>query len=355
MRIIHLGISILIASLCLSCFTEDIDDSLTVAEADLIATDSELFTLLDQITADDELQEDITCIDFLYSFTVVVYSETAQVSSRQVVNSDAEFSELLGSINEGQFIGISFPISSQLEDGTTFVVNDKDELMAAIDLCVDQEETVSNGTAILLDCVWEVQLPEEVLFSTYTDAVFDVEEDGTLVFYHRGISYGGTWIFLFIEDEFHLNINIDNQEEIGADWNFNWRVPFVDEDTIAIEIESGLQFILEKECEELEFCRTLDFQSCELESNPGFAEFVLSDYIDCIIIIAASQQTIDETTGELSDPVDWQVTFYNTEEDAQLAENAVDAETPFTSDGAVFYVRIENPETLEFSLSLIHI
>jgi len=341
----------------LSC-TEDLDDSLLITEGDLISANSELFTLINGIVADDDTNtlEEVTCIDFIYPFTVVIYNETVQFVSREIVGSDLAFRDLLDTIEEGQFIGMSFPITSLLDDGTTFAVNDKDELREAIDQCLtvlEEEVVIQNGNGIITDCVWEIQLPEDVLFSTYTDAVFDVAVDGTITFYHRGIPYFGTWIFFFIEDELHLNINLDDQEQIGVDWNFDWRIPFIDEDTIHIETEEGLQFILEKECEAGAFCRALYFENCELDDNPEFAEFVLEEYDECVVIIAAPQQMVDPDTGEISDPIDWILTYYGTEEAAMMGINPLDATAPLLSVSRTIYVRIEDPITGAFQIAEI--
>ena len=165
---------------------EDVDDLFTATNtADLIAEDSELFELLERATSDDDASElkPITCIRFIYSFTVVIYLENYELERSQIVNNDAEFSALLGEVGEGQFVGVSFPITSQLEDGSTFEVNNKDELKAAIDACViqEQEGIIGECEGLLQSCVWEVQLPAGATdYDTYENAVFDVAEDGTV-------------------------------------------------------------------------------------------------------------------------------------------------------------------------------
>lgn len=337
-----------------SCENEDIDDLFQITEADLIAENSDLFSLLDRITTDDPSATDVTCIDFIYSFTVVIYNEDVDLQSSRVVNNDAEFSEVLGLVGDGQYINVSFPISSTLANGASLVITNKDELKAAIDACIEEEQiqAIGNGTTILVECVWEVQIPDDVVFSTYTDAVFRVTPDGIVVFYHRGETYGGTWILYFIEDELHININLDTEEVVGEDWNFDWKVNSITNQLIDFEIDEEIRFILQKECLEENYCTTLFFEECELEDMPGIASFTLENYIECIIVMAAPQPEVNEM-GELPDPIDWILTFYNTQEDANTSVNPIPADVAIETDQQEVFVRIENPETLEFITTII--
>lgn len=337
-----------------SCENEDLDDLFQITEADLIAKDSDLFSLLDRVTTDDSSATDVTCIDFVYSFTVVIYNEDIELQFSVIVNNDAEFSDVLGMVSEGQYINVSFPISSTLDDGTSLVINDKDELRAAIDACIEEEQLiiVGNATATVLECVWKVQIPDDVVFSTYTDAIFKLKEAGVVEFFYRGDLYNGTWIFYFIEDELHLNINLDTDAMVGEDWNFDWKVTAISNILIDIELEDDTRFLLEKICEPESFCTTLLFEECELEDMPGTASFILEDYVDCIIVIAAPQPEVNDM-GELPEPIVWGVTFYNTQEDADVSVNPLPAAIAILTDIEEVYVRIENPESLEFTTTII--
>ncbi|MEP0265854.1 hypothetical protein [Dokdonia sp.] len=352
LRNIILGIC---AVFCLvSCGDEDLDDLFQITEVDLIAEDSDLFSLLDRVTTDDPSATDITCIDFIYSFTVIIYNEDIELVSSQIVSSDEAFSNILGTVEDGQFINVSFPITSTLEDGTSFEIADKDELRAAIDACVEEEQLtiIGTSTATAMECVWEVQIPDDVLFSTYTDAVFKLINAGVVEFFYRGDLYHGTWIFYFIEDELHININLDTEEVVGEDWNFDWKVNAINNAIIDIEIDDETRFILEKECESGAYCTTLTFEECELEDSPGMSSFILDDYKECIVIIAAPQPELD-AMGELPDPIDWQITFYQTQEDADTNVNAILSDVAIETDMQEVYVRIEDPNTQEFTTTLI--
>lgn len=343
-----------------SCDNEDVDDLFTTNTADLIAEDSELFELLERATSDSISDvKPITCIRFIYSFTVVIYSENSQLETSQIVNNDAEFSALLGQVGEGQFVGVSFPITSQLEDGSTFEVNNKEELKAAIDACVieEQEGIIGDCEGLLQSCVWEVQLPTGAIeYDTYENAVFDVDADGTVDFYHRGVRYDGTWIVYFIEDELHININLDDDNPdddymTDLDWNFDWKTVIVDAQTMEITIDQGKDYVLKQRCEEEEYCTTFTFTECELTDNPGFAEFLLDEYVPCIEIMGAPEPVEEEAT-EGDAAIMYTYSFYLTQADASNAVNPLISTEAYinSTNPQVVFVRIDHPDTSEFWL-----
>lgn len=337
-----------------SCSNEDIDDNLFLTAVDLIAQDTELFNLLENVTEEDS---EYTCIHFVYSFDIAIYDENNEEIALEQVSSDAEFYFLLDSLEDGHSIGMSFPITSELEDGTTFEVNTLEELQDAIADCREewQEEVISECNGYVQECVWEVAIPEDLVYSTYIDAVFAAGEDGGIDFFYRGVAYNGTWIVYFIEDELHLNINLDNQDQVGEDWNFDWKIDSYNSILIELSNDNEDRFILNRECEAGNYCTTLTFEECELDDNSAFAEFDLASYADCIIIIAAPQPEIDEVTGVLPPPIDWEVAYYETVTDAQLAVNPIITGTPYlnTTNGQEVYVRIVNPDTQEFLIAVI--
>ena len=341
----------------ISCDNEDVDDiGQRTTTADLIAEESDLFALLNRVVTDDPDTSEITCIEFVYSFIVVEYDTDLQIVASQTVANDLEFSAFLLNVPDTHFVNISFPITSTLEDGTTFEVNNKEELETAIQQCREEqeEELIGQCFNILKDCVWEVALPDNVLFNTYTDAVFDNDSDGTTDMYYRGDEYNGTWIVYFIEDELHVNINLQGEGDVQDDWNFDWKTQILGDNTLAILNDDGVSFLLSKECEEENYCKTLDFEQCVVD---GASVFTLSDYDECIIIIAAPQQFVDEVTGEVSPLVAWDIAYFETEVDATTGTN------PITSDYTVaattfvqtIYARIDNPDTGEFTIAAVNL
>ena len=191
-----------------SCENEDFDDNIRVENpANLIAQNTDLYGFIDGIVNDDPFLEEAICIDFVYPFTVSIYDELGTQISSFVVGGDNSFSAALARIEEGQLLGMSFPISATLEDGSTFEVNDKEELKASLDACIDsyEETIIGSGESLFLQCVWEVQIPDGAESNTYVNEVFDVSGVGEVDFFYRGIEYDGNWIMYFIENEYGNN------------------------------------------------------------------------------------------------------------------------------------------------------
>lgn len=353
MKSTYFFLVLVIAIFSISCNNEDLDDNLFFT-LDLIAKDSELFNLMEDVT---ETDSEYTCIQFIYPFSVAIYNDLNEQESLEQVASDEQFYLLLDGLEEGYSIGVSFPITSVLEDGSTFEVTNQEELQEAIEICREewQEEVIAECNGYVQECVWEVAIPDTIVYSTYIDAVYDGNNNGGIFFYHRGIAYNGTWIAYFIEDELHLNINLDDQQEVGMDWNFDWKIASYSSSVIELYNDNGDQFILNRECEAGNYCTTLTFEECEFDDNPGFADFDLDSYADCIIVIAAPQPEIDEITGELPPPIDWAVTYFETQEDAQLAVNPINTATPYANltNEQELYARITNPENQEFVLTTL--
>lgn len=336
----------------LSCNNEDLDDGLLSQSVDLIAKDSDLFNLLEDATEDDS---DLTCIAFIYPFRVLIFNENNVEIASQLVDGDGAFFMLLDSLEDGNSISVSFPITSVLEDGSTFEVSNQEELQEAIAACkgIIQAQVVNTSNEIVKQCVWEVAIPDDVVFSTYIDAVFTSNPDGSITFFHRGISYQGTWILFFIEDELHFNVNLNNQDQVGEDWNFDWKVNSITPSVITLTNYNDVTFIFNRECDAANYCTTLAFQECEFQDNPGFANFDLASYSDCIITIAAPQPIIDPITGELTPSIDWSVTYFESEQDAQQNTNPINTTLPYVNIevNQVLFARIVNPENQEFVIT----
>lgn len=355
MKFRHFLLALFSVVIITSCDNEDVDDLSQVTTAQLIAEESELFDLLNQVASDDGDQEELTCIEFIYAFTVITYDENLEIINSAVVETDGEFYDYLQGVGENEYINVSFPITSMNEEGDIFEVNNKEELATAIADCKDviEDQVIGECTELLLKCVWEVDIPETTIFSTYKDAVFDVNKDGTVNFFHRGEVYEGTWIVYFIEDELHININLANDEEIGLDWNFDWKTTIVDAEQMDLVNDDGDSFIFRQECDAANYCTTLEFVVCEDQDNEGFATINPNDYTDCVIVMAAPQQEYNEETMELSDPIDWVITYHLDIETAEMGTAPIDEALTIENDGfgIVVFARILNPDTEEFTIA----
>lgn len=235
----------------------DKDDNLSVARPqDVITKDSEMFTLLERITTEtDDPLEDIVCIDFVYPLEVKLYNNELIETSSVILSDDAHFSAFLGMISPTQALSISYPIETTLNDGSLFSVANNTELKIAIDNCSQEDIigycngifTSEGGSGEDVDCVWEV-IYEEGKDNAYAGGTFLIHPDNSLIFNYNGIDYPGNWIFLFVDNQLHLNINLEGTSEAAAYWNidrhasiFNGRIQIVNNPN---------PVVLERSCQE---------------------------------------------------------------------------------------------------------
>ncbi len=218
----------------------------------LIAQGSPLFELIQKVAVggNDPMAE-IVCIDFVYPFTLLIYNENLEIAGTHALGGDDEFSAFLGSLTLGQSISISYPISTTLANGTTFTVNNNDELKIAIDSC-SREDLITLCSGLFGGdpaCVWQV--PFSLNGDTsYSSGVFSANMDGTIKFHYNGQNYIGTWTFLYVNDEFQMNINLEGTSAVAQYWNFSRKIEMTETKITIINGSSNI--ILEKKCEQTE-------------------------------------------------------------------------------------------------------
>ncbi len=334
-KLIHLFVTILI-SISYSCDNEPLDVSSITAD-DAFGVNSELYNGIDRI-ADDDPENNLVCLDFIYAFTVNIFDENLDYVGLHIINNDLEFSTLLGSLQENYSISVSYPITSVTDEGETVEITSNEELKEIIDLCLEDEVlNTCNGMLTDESCVWNVIYYENGN-NDFENAYFDVSDIGTVMFNHEGSAYDGTWITFFIENELHLNISLQDNDDVDGtnvtdNWNFDWKVTILDFENMKLESEDNI-FFIQKECEtDDEDCNAFEFEACELNEGEGIAEFLLEDYIECFtnyIEYETSENTI--------------ITFYEDQSGDIPLET-----TPYLNitNPQTIYVEIEDSETAE--------
>lgn len=315
------------------------DEPISKADpSQVIQVNSELYNLIERAAGND-FENEITCIDFNYGFTLVIYDENMNIIGYEPINSDIEFSEFLGTLEEGKSISLSYPITSVLINGQPYVINSNEELKEAIDRCLEAD-TVTTCNNILTEnsCIWKIEHINGPN-NQYNGAYFDVSNYGNVGLYFNDDSYGGTWITYFIEEELHLNIFIMGDESVSEDWNYDWKV--VGFDNSQMEIENGIdRFKLIKDC--FEPCRKFLFEECETESGSRKAVFDLESYFDCFFPL----------TG-IANPATVVTSYYETYEDMVAGINPiVNLLYENSTNPQVIYVRFDDINTGELVTSL---
>jgi hypothetical protein len=299
----------------------------------VIQVNSELYNLIERAAGND-FENELTCIDFNYAFTLVIYNEEMDILGYQVIKSDLEFSVFLTTLEEGQSISLSYPITSILDSGEPFVINNNEELKEAIDMCLEADTiTTCNNILTETTCIWRINHLDGPN-SDYDGAYFEVSNTGNVGLYFKDHAYGGTWVTYFIEDELHLNIFVIGDESVSEHWNFDWKVVSFDE--TKMEIINGIdRFLLTKEC--VEPCKKFLFEECETQPGSRRAVFDLESYFECFFPL----------TG-ISNPETVATTYFETYEDMMAGTNPIENLRYENSiNPQVIYIRFDNVNTGE--------
>lgn len=219
---------------------EDIDDNIVLPKAeDIVTKGSELYSLLERVTnSENDPMHDIVCIDIVYPLRLNVYDQNLHPINTITIIGDENFSNFLGELPNNQYLSISYPISTTLSDGTEFTVNNNTELKLAIDSC-SKEDIITYCTGIFftpspqgyVPCIWKIQYNENT-DNKYLGGYFEVNQDCTLKFHYDNQEYIGNWIFLFINNEIHLNINLEGSSQVALDWNIDRKINVTPDDII---------------------------------------------------------------------------------------------------------------------------
>ena len=251
-KIIHL----IFYSFCLfvtfSC--SDLDDNEVVdLTRETIKKDSELFGLLESVVnrGDDPI-ENTVCIDFVYPFKVFIYDANLLPQGEVILFGDTQFSTFLGQLPATQSISISYPLQTTLSDGTVFTVNNNTELKVALDSC-SRDDIISYCNGLFGNpvgtCVWEVSYIAG-MNNDFAGAVFTADVTGTITLYHLNTTYNGTWVFLYLNDELHLNINLSGTSATVQNWNYNFKVTTFTDDLFELQTPTITRRLV-KECSDM--------------------------------------------------------------------------------------------------------
>jgi len=318
-RLITLVSLVFIISL-FSCENEPVGET-TVDTENLIQVDSDLYHTLEFI-ADEEPDNVAACLEFVYEFSIIVYDPNLEIVDFSVMHTDEELILFLSTVAEENSISLSYPITSILSNGEEFIINNNDELQNNLKTCLE-DETINYCNNILEDCIWNVAHLDGGN-NEFEGGYFNVSSIGNTWFHYNEEVFLGTWVTLYIEDELHLNINLNDESNVGESWNFDWEVTIIDPEHMELINDGGTIFLLEQEC--FSPCQQVVFEECEIELDSGIANFNLESYIDCFLPFTV-----------IEDASEYTITFHETQNDALSGENPLDSQN---------YSNTENPQEI---------
>ena len=328
----------------------------------------ELEEFIDECSGENELDDDIECIDFVYPFTVSIFNTDFQVIDTITIESDSQLYAFIDELDGSLLAGINYPVNMELFDGTIIQVNNNTELLNAIenadDTCDEDDDNdygdddtndipVDDFIDFLTNCTWfidDMEIDDEDLEDYYEGFEFSFNANGTIEVVSETDTYSGTWEIVDGAAGIQISINIP---ELPACNNDNWILHEIEDydDEFSFDLRNGedrVEYELidcSEEEDSLGCLETSPIVQCD-ENNDGVEVFNLyeglSDIDDCTI----------------TNPV--MVSYHTSLSDAETNSNPIASVTSFsnTSNPQTVYVRIElisSPnefEILEMGLSL---
>ncbi len=340
------AIYLLIAGILIlhGCANQDLDDD-KLAVDEIVQKDSELFEQLKKVAASEPgdgdlpIDDQISCISFVYPIGIYTVDSQGIAINLTALYSNQELSDFLDRLQATDEISISYPIESNLSNGTALSITNNDELKESIDTCIEeqQEEIVAACNDIFAAgevCYWKVGYTFEG-----SNNFLGAELDGRGVtrLEYEDLNTTGTWNALFIEDVLFVNLNFLNAGDAGDYLNKNWKVIEYNQELFVLENEND-ELILNRYCtSDSDDCFNLTFDECELDATSGVAEFVLGDYTSCILEILRYDED------------DYQVSYYLSSADSQNQLNPIDDQSVYnnTRPEENIFVNVLNLETNE--------
>lgn len=324
----------------------------------VITSEQQLEALIEDCVGENEDDDDIECIDFVYPVLFSIYNTDFQVIDTVTINEDEALYDFLEDLDGSILASLDFPVSLITASGETVVVNNNEELEAAIsdaDGTCDEDDdydwnddddncTEENIELNLKECLWDISdYDNSNLFSDYY-IDFNVNYEFTVLDENSNAIHDGTWSVAQDGAVITLNFTTD-WEDLAGDWTI---VNCDDDDEYNLD-NGQITMQIEQDCTtssgSLGCLEAETIVKCD-ENNDGFETFNLYEGLS----------DIDGCT--IPSPV--QVSYHETLADAENNTNQLTGVTSYTniSNPQTIYVRVEvlnNPsqyEILEMGLIL---
>ncbi|PTX59455.1 hypothetical protein C8N46_10943 [Kordia periserrulae] len=201
---------------------------------------TELATFTDNCTGENEVDDDIECLDFNYPIVASFFNTNNELLETISIMNDAQMYEFIDDIDENDIITVQFPISVTTYDGETITINNFAELENVIntydDACDEDDDNDYNDddcdnctndqlTSVLSECsnwmVDKLERNDNDLEDTYVGYNFNFGTDGSIQITSGGGNFTGTWQSSGTGNNISVTITIPDLPDFNATWNLH--------------------------------------------------------------------------------------------------------------------------------------
>lgn len=238
---------------------------ITLSDFTIISVNNsnELNDLAEKCNGENEIDDDIECLDFVYPITFSIYNSSSQLSQTLVVQTDEQFYKLLEDIEDYYIVQINFPISVILYDGSAQAIANMGDLETAIEaadgMCDEDDDfdyndddcspcTLEQTNDLILKCHWlveKLEINDIDKTEQYSDLEFTFLNSGVVNISRNGSVFSGTWQLTSSNNTIKLNLNLPD----FSIFNLNWELHEIS-DNNEFEFKIGENTLeLEKTCD----------------------------------------------------------------------------------------------------------
>ncbi len=201
---------------------------------------SELNNYSNNCNGENEIDDDIECLDFQYPITASVYNTNNEIIASISLTNDEQMYNFIDDIDENDLVSIDFPITVIISDGTSLSINSLNELLNTIqnysDDCdedddYDYNDDDCNGcsplqlTNILTDCsdwvVDKLERNDTDYDDVYEGYVFNFFTNGSVSVSWNTTTVYGTWAATGTGNNITVDINIPSLPYCNLNWGLH--------------------------------------------------------------------------------------------------------------------------------------
>lgn len=233
----------------------------------IINNEDELDKYLDDCQGENEYDDDIECLDFVYPISGVVFNTDTELTTNITINNDMEMYFFIEDLDDDDVVSINFPISVILADGTTVNIASLSDLEIVIegaeDDC-DEDDDYDYNDDDCLACTpqlvenifstcnsWivdKLEINDNVLEDLYVAFSFNFSNDGTITVQENANIFNGTWSTSGSGMNMVVVINIPLLPDFNASWNLHEIHSTATEDKVDLRLPNDNRLRFESTC-----------------------------------------------------------------------------------------------------------
>ena len=301
-----------------------------------IQNEEELEAYIDECFGENEADDDIECIDFVYPISISIYDANFQVIETVTIHSDAEMYEFISTLDGGVLASINYPINMTLPNGDIVEINNNTELEAALELaqtaCDEDDDNDHNDDDV---CEFNADIAQYWLYECPTEAYIHDASGNTMDIYQLEFLQNNEVIvngdptvtevgFWEVSDsDNHVILTISGLNTFSL-LNGEWVMSYCEENYLVFTQNTAtgsVTMVLEMDCDRnngpLGCLQAHSIERCD-ENNDGVEVFNLyeglSEVDGCVITnpVAVSYHTSLMDAENNSNPIPSVTTFTNT-------------------------------------------